>query len=77
MRYLILVLTIALSSCATTEFYRADKTQAQAEKDYYDCKQQATAYANNVGTPGHPFIVGTAIRECMTANGYESRKKQG
>lgn len=60
------LLTVLLAGCATAPtYYHAGKSQADFERDKYDCEQDAYQRAANVGAPSNPILVADYMRDCM------------
>lgn len=68
----ILAATI-LSACATTTWEKPGATEADFERDKYECIKDGEQHAANQGFGGNPFIVAQRAKECMRVKGYTER----
>lgn len=56
---------LSVAACAPTVYSHPGKTQADYNRDMYDCEQLASAKTRNDGFGNNPLIAGQNIRECM------------
>lgn len=59
------VALVFCASCATT-YHHPEKTEAQFQKDLYECETIANQRTADKGYAGNPFIVQDEIKKCMT-----------
>ena len=60
-----IILLLTLSGCATT-YYHDTKTEAEYNRDLYECQKVAEQRAANMGNAGNVFMQAGFERECMT-----------
>lgn len=66
LRYLVAVgAVLSVAACAPTVYNHPSKTQADYNRDLYDCEQSASAKTRNDGFGNNPLITGDNIRDCM------------
>lgn len=67
MKRLALVAFLAVAGCGSATWQHPTKTQADFQKDAYDCEQVAYQYAANLGPrfAGNPLIVVDEKMRCM------------
>lgn len=66
MRAIVLLTVVAMTGCAAQQtYYHPGKTQADFDRDKYDCHQSAMQYAANLGFHGNPLIVRDQYHVCM------------
>ena len=74
MRKLFLALMLmTLVGCAKPFTHNIDperSTQAQFDRDRYECEMSATQYADNLGFSANPLIIGDQIKKCLKARGW-------
>lgn len=71
MKAIILLVILLLAGCVTSSvWYNPTVTQAQANKDHYECEQDSEAYTANIGAAGNPFIATGRFNQCMRVRGY-------
>ncbi len=77
MNRLIIVATLILTGCAGKMFTKDGITQADADRDLWECKAKATQMANQMyGENGALFLTDGFTADCMTAHGYHLAAKK-
>ncbi|MGV7234779.1 MAG: hypothetical protein ACQ9ET_00830 [Nitrosomonadaceae bacterium] len=60
------IIFLSIWGCAGIKYVHPTKhTQAEYQKDWYDCKMAAVQYSHAMGAPSNPLIIGPEIHECM------------
>lgn len=63
---LVAIAAALIAGCAAQPtYYHPTKTQADFERDKYDCEQDAMQRAANAGSPNNPFLIPGYHRDCM------------
>jgi hypothetical protein len=75
MRYLLLIVALLLSACATGVWVNKGVSNEQAQRDGYECQRDGEQYAANIGANGNPLIAAMRIRDCMKMKGYTLQPK--
>jgi hypothetical protein len=61
----------SLTGCAMP-MKHAYKTEADWQREFYKCRNEAVQYAHQMGATANPMIIGPEARECMRINnGWE------
>lgn len=63
-------LIASLAGCAQTQWTHPTKTQADFNRDKFECENEAAAYARDWGVGGNPMTIGRRTKECMASRGY-------
>ncbi len=70
--FLVLLLSLTLSSCGQTLYMKDGATPQEFQSDQFDCEQKViTMYGGyaNMG-PGHAIMARQDIHRCLTTKGY-------
>jgi len=65
-KLIIIFLSLGLSGC-TTIYYKSGTTQAEFDKDSYECRQQAYSAISPLD---NMFLTQDMYNECMKVRGY-------
>lgn len=66
MKTTILILaSLTLSACAPTMFTKAGSTEADFNRERYQCQQDAAQYTANLGITGNPMTIARETQNCL------------
>ncbi len=64
-RLLFLPLALFVSGCAPTLYCHPSKTQADFDREKYDCEKVAEQSAANWGSKGNIFMIADEMNKCL------------
>ena len=71
MKYIIIVLVVFISGCATTLMTKPGATDQMAMKDNMECELMGTQYASGMGFNGNLFIIADYKTQCLRMRGWQ------
>lgn len=71
MKYIIIVLVVFISGCATTPMTKPGATDQMAMKDNMECELMGTQYASGMGFNGNLFIIADYKTQCLRMRGWQ------
>ena len=63
--YLLIVMGVFCSACATTMLYHPDYTEAKYNHDMYECETLMHQRLADMGAAGNVFMMKGEIQKCM------------
>lgn len=67
--FIVAVLALGLSGCATTQWQKYGITQQEADQDHHACTQEAAQY----NSAGFSHVSSPLYDACMAAKGYSPK----